>query len=78
MDPGEVYTQAGRHARDVVTTVLAQVDVVVVATRRTDIYGRYVADVKHLPGADPQTVLQRGTYLNRQRLDQGLARRYYG
>ena len=78
IDTPEVYTQAGRRAKDVVISVLAQVDFVVIATRRTDIYGRYLADVKYLPGAEPQTVLERGTYLNRQLLDEDLARRYEG
>ena len=51
---------------------------VVISTRRTEIYGRYLADVKVLPGADPRAVLERGTYLNRQFLDEGLARHYEG
>ena len=58
---------------------LADVDFVVITTRRTDDYGRYLADLKYLPGtADPQVVLTEGTFLNRQLLDLELAVRYLG
>jgi len=79
VDTAELYTQAGRQALQFVEGVLASVDFVIVATRRTDSYGRYLADVKYLAGAtDPKQVLAKGTYLNRQLLNEGLARRYLG
>ena len=43
----------------------------------TDAYGRYLADIRYLPGQpDPEVVRRRGRYLNRELLDQHLARRY--
>jgi len=73
----EINTQAGRNAREYVREVLAQVGFVVITTHSTDSYGRYLADVRFRPGApDPQTVLRRGKYLNRELLDRHLARRY--
>ena len=50
----------------------------VAAAVRVRVLDPHLADVKYLADADPQTVLERGTYLNRQLLDEGLARRYEG
>lgn len=50
---------------------------IVISTRRTDSYGRYLADVKYLPRAtNPANILSEGTYLSRQLLDEGLAQPY--
>jgi micrococcal nuclease len=77
IDTAELYTEAGRQARTFVEDTLANCPVVVIATRRTDTYGRYLADVKYKTGAsDPEQILQQGTYLNRQLLKQSLASRY--
>ncbi len=77
IDTAELYTEAGRRARDFVEETLSRCPVVVIATRRTDTYGRYLADVKYHPGAsDPQQILQQGSYLNGQLLKQDLATRY--
>ena len=79
IDTPELYTDAGRRAREFVEAKLAVDDMIVVATRRTDTYGRYLGDVKYLDGnSDPGEVLGKGIYLNRQLLDEGLARRYLG
>lgn len=77
IDCPELYTLAGRTARDFVRHALDAVDFVVLTTFRTDTYGRYLADVLYLPGtSDPLVVRRKGIYLNRQLLDERLARRY--
>ena len=77
LDCPELATRAGRNARVFVEEVLSQVSFVVLTTHATDSYGRYLADLRYLPGEpDPQTVLRRGKYLNRELLDHRLARRY--
>ena len=77
IDCPELNTQAGRNAREHVREALSQVGFVVIATRKTDTYGRYLADVRYLPGQpDPAIVRRRGHYLNGQLLEQHLARRY--
>ena len=79
IDTAELYTQAGREARAFVEQALADAPTVVVSTRRTDSYGRYLADVKYLAGeARPAAILERGTYLNGQLLREKLARRHLG
>ena len=77
IDCPELSTQAGRNARDSVQAALEGVEFVVLATHRTDTYGRYLADVRYLPGeSDPEFVRTRGTYLNGQLLQEHLAVRY--
>jgi endonuclease YncB( thermonuclease family) len=79
IDTAEMYTQAGRRARDFVVQVLADAPVVVISTRRTDGYGRSLADVKYLESEhDPHVILAQGTYLNGQLLREKLATRYLG
>ena len=52
-------------------------DFVVLATARTDRYGRYLADVFYGIGVtDPTAVAAKGRYLNRQLLEEGLAGPY--
>jgi len=77
IDCPELSTLAGRTARTFVQEALGQVDFIVITTHRTDAYGRYLVDVRYLPGvADSEVVRRRGIYLNRQLLDERLARRY--
>jgi len=53
------------------------VDFAVLATARTDRYGRYLADVFCDVGeTGPAAVAAEGAYLNRQLLDEGLAGAY--
>ena len=48
-------------------------------THRTDSFGRYLFDLRYLPGeTDADTVRAMGIYLNRQLLDERLARRFMG
>ena len=77
IDTAELYTQAGREAKAYVEQALADGPAVVIATHRTDTYGRYLADVQYLAGvADPTRILKRGRYLNGELLSAGLADRY--
>ena len=78
IDCPELYSEAGQKAKQFVTERLADLLFIIIGTtRRRDIYGRYLADIRYLPGAtDPQQVLKEGIYLNRQLLDEGLARPY--
>mgnify|MGYP003989535127 len=49
----------------------------IINARRTDTYGRYLADIKYLAASnDPSRKLKDGTYLNGQLLKQRLASRY--
>ena len=52
-------------------------DTVALTTSRTDLYDRYVADVFYLPQdaeGDAATVLAEGRYLNRELVEEGLAK----
>lgn len=48
IDTPELYTRAGRQARNFVERALTDSPAVVISTSRTDTYGRYLADVKYL------------------------------
>ncbi|MBN1493510.1 MAG: thermonuclease family protein [Candidatus Omnitrophica bacterium] len=51
--------------------------VIVIRTFKADKYGRYLADVFYMPGADDAArVAREGAFLNQELLDQGLARVY--
>jgi endonuclease YncB( thermonuclease family) len=77
VDTSELYTRAGQQARQFVEAELASCPAVVIATWRTDTYGRFLADVKYLAGErDPHLILAHGTYLNGRLLNEGLAVRY--
>ena len=79
IDTPELNTLAGQNARTFVQDALSQVDFVVIATSKTDTYGRYLIDLRYLPGeTDPRVVRDRGIYLNRQLLTEYLALRYLG
>ncbi len=77
IDCPELSTLAGRTARDFVREALAPAKFVIITTHRTDTYGRYLADVRYLADSgDPETVLTEGVYLNRQLLEEHMAKRY--
>ncbi len=78
IDTPELGTLAGQNAKDFVVDVLSQVSFVVISTSKTDNYGRFLVDLKYLPGeSDPVVVRTNGTYLNRQLLTQRLATRWH-
>ena len=57
----------------------ADVEFVIVRTHRTDSFGRYLVDLRYLPGeTDPDVVRAKGIFLNRQLLAERLARRFMG
>jgi endonuclease YncB( thermonuclease family) len=56
--------------------ILSGAKFLIVKTNKTDIYGRYVADVffdKNRKETDPQKISDSGVYLNQLLLDRGLA-----
>jgi len=60
IDTPELNTLAGINARAFVRDALSQVSFVVLSTYRTDTYGRYLADLRYLPGeTDPVIVRDR-------------------
>ena len=77
IDTPELNTLAGRNAREFVVGALSAVDFVVISSFKTDTYGRFLVDVRYLPGEDdPDAVRDQGIYLNRQLLNEHLAVRY--
>ena len=77
IDTPELYSTSGRRARDFVLNAMEQVPLIVICTGSRDKYGRYLTDLFYLPGSeDPTAVLTAGFFLNRQLLDEGLARPY--
>ena len=79
IDTPELNTLAGLNARAFVQDALSQVAFVILSTYRADTYGRYLTELRYLPGeSDPIVVRDKGVYLNRQLLDEHLAVRYLG
>ena len=77
IDTPELRFKAGARARGYVIEVLSEVEFLIVTTRKTDTYGRWLADITYLPAeGDPHRVLEKGIYLNRELLQQRLAVRY--
>ena len=77
IDTPELGTLAGQAAKAFVEETLSTVTFVIITTFRTDLHGRYLADLRYLPGeSDTQVVCRKGIYLNRQLLQEHLARRY--
>ncbi len=73
IDAAESETKEGKKATRGLQEILRGVKFLIVKTNKTDIYGRYVADVffdKKI--SDPQLVATSGIYLNQLLLDRGL------
>ena len=71
----EADTFEGKKSSDALTKILAEVPFLIVKTNKTDIYGRYVADV-FLAGknaTDAGKVAADGVYLNQLLIDSGAA-----
>ncbi|MBL6664890.1 MAG: thermonuclease family protein [Rickettsiales bacterium] len=67
-------TTGGTKASDFVCKIIKNLDFVVIKTNKTDIYGRYVADVFFLEGEkDVHKVASEGQYLSQLLVDEGLA-----
>ena len=74
----EKNTQAGERSTKKLQDILKNVEFIIVKTKKTDIYGRYIGDVFFSPEheTDPQKVADMGTYLNQMLLDLGTAEVY--
>jgi micrococcal nuclease len=66
--------QDGLRAKQYVTEALPLGTTVVSKTYKIEKYGRFLADVNYLPGSDDaDQILAKGTHLNQELLDKGLA-----
>jgi endonuclease YncB( thermonuclease family) len=71
----EAETFEGKKSSEALTKILAEVPFLIVKTNKTDIYGRYVADVflAEKNATDPEKVASEGVYLNQLLIDSGVA-----
>ena len=77
IDAPEMSTSKGLEVQAILEETLSQWPHVVISTRTRDKYGRYLADLFHLPGeTEAARVLERGTCLNEELVAKGLAARY--
>lgn len=75
----EFKTAAGKKSSDALKKILKNVKFLIVKTNKTDIYGRYLADVffdESGKEKDLQKVAERGTYLSQLLLDRKLVEKY--
>lgn len=73
----ELDTSEGKKSFSALQKILKNVPFVIIKTNKTDIYGRYVADVFFSESeTDPQKVADAGVYLNQLLLDRGLVELY--
>lgn len=75
INAAEAATAEGKKASAALQEILKDVPFLIVKTNKTDIYGRYVADVffdKNKKETDPKKVANSGTYLSQLLLDRGL------
>ena len=73
----ELSERAGVRAREFVRQELEGCERVVIVTRHTDKYGRWLADLYYHPGwRDGKRILTRGHWPNEELVGQGLAGRY--
>ncbi|MBP7709474.1 MAG: hypothetical protein KA100_00200 [Rickettsiales bacterium] len=70
----EAETFGGKKATAALKTILKDAPFLIVKTNKTDIYGRYIADIffGEKSETDPQKVADSGIYLNQLLLDRGL------
>ncbi|MBU6141100.1 MAG: thermonuclease family protein [Proteobacteria bacterium] len=81
IDAADSVTKEGRMATAFLKKTLNNAKILVVKTNKTDLYGRYVADVFFDPTGqekDPQKIAKTGTYLNQLLLDQKLVELWRG
>jgi endonuclease YncB( thermonuclease family) len=75
INAAEAETKEGRKATTALKKILKDVPFLIVKTNKTDIYGRYIADVFFGKGS-PKKVAENGEYLNQLLLDRGLVEVY--
>ena len=79
IDTPEMKTAGGVRARDWLVKRLDEVEVFVVTTTKVDLYDRYLADLFVLPGeTDPVRIAKEGRFVNRELVEEGLARLWTG
>ncbi len=74
----EATTFEGKKATEALKEILKTAPFLIVKTNKTDIYGRYIADVffgDHTQ-TNPQKIADSGTYLSQVLLDRGLVLEY--
>lgn len=65
----------GLKTKEFVMNTLPVGSTVVIKTYKTEKYGRFLTDLYYLPGSeDADDILLRGTWLNQELLDKGLAK----
>lgn len=74
IDSPEVTTKPGQDAKRFVEARLKEVEFVVIKTYKSDKYDRYLTDVFYQKDeSNPSVVLEQGTFLNQELLNEGLA-----
>jgi len=74
VDAAEIDTDEGKKAEKFVRNKLKGIEKVILRTHWHDMYGRYVADVLYDPGGlSKDDVLLKGSFLNQELLDNGMA-----
>jgi len=75
INAAEGETKEGKKATTALKKILKDVPFLIVKTNKTDIYGRYIADVFFGKGS-PEKIAENGEYLNQLLLDRGLVEVY--
>ena len=75
INAAESETTEGKKATTALKKILKDLPFLIVKTNKTDIYGRYIADVFYGKGS-PEKVAENGEYLNQLLLDRGLVEIY--
>ncbi len=74
----EMTTLAGKKSAEVLQNILKNVSALVIKTNKTDIYGRYIADIFFSASGetDLQKIADEGAYLNQMLFDLGAVEEY--
>ena len=75
INAAEAETKEGKKATTALKKILKNSSFLIVRTNKTDIYGRYIADVFFGKGS-PEKIAENGEYLNQLLLDRGLVEAY--
>ena len=75
INAAEAETTEGKKATTALKKILKDLPFLIVKTNKTDIYGRYIADVFFGKGS-PEKIAENGEYLNQVLLDRGLVENY--
>jgi len=75
IDAPEMSTKKGIRSKEFVESVLSKCPFIIIRSTELGKYGRPLSDIFYLENeADPHVVLEKGTFLNQQLLDLGLAK----